>query len=225
MVDLSRRAIEPEQLDEGVSREETASSLADLRFVNDWLGNRDRVLDAIRPHLHGAGRAPFRVLDVGCGSADLLVWLREHTSPPIGTVGADIKWLHLTHAPKDIPCVAADARSLPFAEDTFDVVTASLFLHHFDGPEVGAVLRELFRVVRRALIVNDLRRAFVPYAFGRLVFPLVFKSPVSVTDGLISIRRAFTRHELAAAFADAGIDVRIERTWPYGLMAIAGKAA
>ena len=225
MVDLSRRAIEPEQLDEGVSREEAASSLADLRFVNDWLGNRDRVLDAIRLYVRGGDRPRFRLLDVGCGSADLLVWLRQHTSPPISTVGADLKWLHLTQAPKDIPCVAADARSLPFAPGTFDVVTASLFLHHFDGPDVAAVLRELFRVARRALVVNDLRRAFVPYAFGRLVFPLVFKSPVSVADGLTSIRRAFTHHELAAAFADAGIDVRIERTWPYGLMAIAGKAA
>ena len=225
MVDLTRRAVEPERLDEGVSNEEAASSLADLRFVNDWLGNRSRVLDAIRPHLRsGDGAAAFRLLDVGCGSADLLAWLRKRT-PPSFMVGVDIKWLHLAQAPEEIPCVAADARSLPFAAGSFDVVTASLFLHHFNGPDVATVLQELFRVTRRALIVNDLRRALVPYAFGRLAFPLLFKSPVSVADGLVSIRRAFTPHELAAAFADAGIAVCIERTWPYGLMAIASKAA
>jgi hypothetical protein len=105
------------------------------------------------------------------------------------------------------------------------VVTASLFLHHFDGPALGPVLRGLFAVARRALVVNDLRRARVPYAFGRIAFPLLLRSPVSVEDGLLSIRRAFTERELAAAFAEARIPVRIRRAWPYRLLAVAEKAA
>ena len=193
MVDLSRRAAVPELLDVGVSQDEAASSLSDLRFVNDWLGNRSRVFDALRPYLPGSdANAPLRLLDVGCGSADLLAWLRTQAPARMMTVGVDNKFMHLTQVPPDIPCVAADARTLPFPSGSFDIVNASLLLHHFDGQEVTAVLREFFRVARRALIVNDLRRAHVPYAFGRLVFPLLFRSRVSVTDGLKIFRWAFS---------------------------------
>jgi hypothetical protein len=70
-------------------------------------------------------------------------------------------------------------RGLPFPPESFDVVTASLFLHHFDAPEVAEVLRTLWAFTRRALAVNDLRRARIPYLFGRMVFPFVFRSRVS----------------------------------------------
>jgi len=46
-----------------------------------------------------------------------------------------------------------------------------------------------------------------------------------VADGALSIRRAFTAAELAAAFAEAGIPVRIRRVFPYRLLAVAPKAA
>ena len=55
-----------------------------------------------------------------------------------------------------------------------------------------------YALARRALVVNDLRRARVPYVFGRVVFPLLFRSRVSVHDGLLSIRRAFTRRASCA---------------------------
>jgi hypothetical protein len=72
--------------------------------------------------------------------------------------------------------------------------------------------------------VNDLRRARVPYVFGKAVFPMLFRSQVSVEDGLISIRRSFREPELHAAFAAAGITgLRITRHWPYRLLAVAEK--
>jgi hypothetical protein len=121
--------------------------------------------------------------------------------------------------------VVADVRALPFRAGSFDVVTASLFLHHFDDGELPEVLSRLFALARRALVVNDLHRACVPYAFARCVFPLLLRSPVSVTDGLISIRRAFLPAELEQAFRAARIpDVRVSRSFPYRLLAVARKA-
>ena len=62
----------------------------------------------------------------------------------------------------------------------------------------------------------------MPYVFGRAFFKVLFRSPVSVADGLVSIRRAFLPAELKDAFAAAGIpDVRIRRTFPYRLIAVA----
>ena len=65
----------------------------------------------------------------------------------------------------------------------------------------------------------------MPYVFGRVAFPLLFRSTVSVEDGLTSIRRAFTEEELRAAFRAASLDVRVRRTWPYRLLAVAERPA
>jgi ubiquinone/menaquinone biosynthesis C-methylase UbiE len=223
VVDLGHRAVEPELLDEGVSEAETLRSLADLRFVNRWLGGRRAVRRAVAPILRGVPGA--RLLDVGCGSADLPAFLVRSLPGAATAVGVDLKLLHLQQAPAEVRRVVADVRSLPFASRSFDVVLASLFLHHFDGHEVAEVLGRLYALCRRALVVNDLHRARVPYLFARAVFPWVLKSPVSVADGLLSIRRAFTPSELAQYFREAGIDhVEVRRSLPYRLVAVATRS-
>jgi SAM-dependent methyltransferase len=206
-----------------VPADEALKSLGDLRFVNRWLGNRERLLRVVRPALEASDRPAL--LDVGCGSGDVPAWIASRLARPVTVVGVDIKALHLRAAPAALRGVAADVHALPFPDGRFDAVTASLFLHHFDGPDVARVLRELFRVTRRLLVVNDLRRSRVPYLFGRATFPLLFRSRVSVEDGLLSIRRAFTADELRQAFAAAEIPARVEGTWPYRLLAVARKAA
>ena len=224
MIDLARRATDIERLDEGVPDDEALRSLADLRFVDRWLGNRRAFSAAVLPFLRAA--APPRILAVGCGSGDVLSALRRASGARAIAVGVDLKLLHLKAAPPDILRVVADARRLPFLARSFDVVTASLFLHHFDAPDLPDVLRGLYDLARRALVVNDLRRARVPYVFGRMFFKRLFRSPVSVSDGLLSIRRAFRPGELADAFAAAGIPgVRIRRTFPYRLIAVAARPA
>jgi SAM-dependent methyltransferase len=223
MTDLSRRATDPERLDEGVPDAEALASLADLRFVNRWLGNRAAFTREVARLLRGLS-AP-RLLDVGCGSADVPALVsRELACRPLA-VGLDVKPLHLRQVPPEVAPVCANVHALPFASASFDVVTASLFLHHFDAPAVAGVLRALFSLARRGLVVNDLRRARLPHAFGRVAFPVLFRSRVSVEDGLVSIRRGFTEGELRASFAEAGIPVRIERTWPYRLLAVAERVA
>ena len=220
MPDLSRRAVETELLDTGVPEREALRSLADLRLVNRWLGGGHGLLRAVRSLL--AGVPLPRILDVGCGSADLPHLIVKRSAVPVLAVGVDIKLLHLRQVPRGVERVCADVRRLPFSPTSFDVVTASLFLHHFDSKEISAVLRSLFGLARRALVVNDLRRARVPYLFGRAFFPLLFRTSVSVSDGLLSIRRGFTAAELAASFRDAGIEgVRISRSFPYRLIAVA----
>ena len=115
LVDLRRRATEPEQLDEGVPEAEALRSLADLRFVNRWLGNRASLLRAVRPHLPPGGR----LLDVGCGSGDVPAFLLEHLPGPLLAVGVDVKTLHLRAAPRGRPrawsptCVASPFRTGP----------------------------------------------------------------------------------------------------------------
>jgi SAM-dependent methyltransferase len=215
---LRRRATDAELLDEGVPEAAALRSLQDLRFVNRWLGNRRSVLAAVRPHLPAGGN----LLDVGSASGDLPAFFASRLPGPLLAVGLDVKALHFRFAPALVRRVVADVRALPFAARSFDVVTASLFLHHFGDQELPALLSSLFALARRALVVNDLERTLVPYLFGKALFPLLFRSPVSVADGLVSIRRGFRPQELLAAFAGAAIShVTVERRFPYRLLAVA----
>jgi SAM-dependent methyltransferase len=215
---FAARSAEPEKLDLGVPETEALASLGDIRRVNRWLGGRRSLLAAVRPYL----RPGSRVLDVGCGSGDLPAFLRAEVPFPIFAVGLDLKLLHVRQAPLGVRRVVGEVPSLPFAPRSFDVVTASLFLHHFDDPETPEVLARLHGLARRALVVNDLHRAAVPWLFGRMVFPWVFRSQISVDDGLLSIRRAFRPREMEAAFARAGLGrVRVRRRFPYRLVAVA----
>ena len=216
--DLRARSTLPELLDASLPESEVRKSLADLRFVNRWLGSRRGLLRAMAPYLPPRGR----LLDVGCASGDVTAFLSAGLPGLSLVVGIDRKPLHLREAPRGLGRVAADVRQLPFRPRSFDVVTASLFLHHFDAGELPGLLRDLSRFARRAIVVSDLRRALVPYLFGRATFPLLFKTRVSVHDGLVSIRRAFRDEELRAAFAAAGMPaVEIRRVFPYRLVAVA----
>jgi SAM-dependent methyltransferase len=219
---LRRRAHEPEILDGIVAEEEARSSLADLRFVNRRLSNTRRLVRTVLPLLDGVNRP--MLLDVGCGSADLLDRIHRRSAQAPLAVGLDLKRTHLRLAPSSVTAVLGDIHRLPFSEGSFDVVMASHVLHHFDTPELSGILSALFRLARRALVINDLRRDLVPYLFGRVAFPLLFTSRVSVADGLISIRCGFRKKELAAAFREAGIPVRIESCWPYRLLAVAERS-
>jgi SAM-dependent methyltransferase len=218
--DLRARATDPELLDARLPEPEVRKSLADLRFVNRWLGARGSLLRAVAPQLAPAGR----MLDVGCGSGDVLGWLRSQLPRAGLAVGLDIKPLHLRDGQR-LRGVAGDVRRLPFAAKSFDVVTACLFLHHFAAGELPGLLRELARVARHAIVVSDLRRAVVPYQFGRAAFPLLFRSRVSVHDGLVSIRRGFRDEELRTAFLEAGLTaLELRRVFPYRLLAVARTA-
>jgi SAM-dependent methyltransferase len=219
-IDLSRRATDPESLDVGVPEAEALASLGDLRFVNRWLGGRRTLRAVVTPYLVSSDRP--RLLDVGCGSGDVSSYLARSIPRPVQVVGLDLKLLHVQQAPREVQPLVGNARALPFPPESFDVVVVSLFLHHFDAPELPGVLRGLYAAARRALVVTDLRRALVPYLFGRLFFRALFRSQVSVEDGLLSIRRGFRDGELRDAFVQAGIPhVRLRRVFPYRFLAVA----
>ena len=106
----------------------------------------------------------------------------------------------------------ADARRLPFADGSVDVVTCSQLLHHFEDAEIPVILRELDRVARRAVVIGDLRRSWVAaLGFWLVSWPLGFHR-VTRHDGVTSVLRGFTARELERHVHEAtGRVARIRR--------------
>jgi ubiquinone/menaquinone biosynthesis C-methylase UbiE len=112
--------------------------------------------------------------------------------------------------------------NLPFAARSFDFVTASLFLHHFQDDDVVRLLSDFARVARRAVIVNDLVRNLVPYYFTRLTGPILATSFLTRNDGPVSVLRGFTAKELKSLAERAGLGrLDVKRSFPYRLSLVA----
>jgi SAM-dependent methyltransferase len=198
-----------ELLDRGVlDRRELETNLADLARLNRLPGGAGASADAVERLLPGP-RA--RVIDVGTGAADIPVaFARRGWS--VVALDADPEVLavarHRTAGIPGIEVVAGDGVSLPFDDGSFDVAHCSLLLHHLDpGPAVG-LLRELRRVSRAGIVVNDLRRGRLPLAATAVSVVLLGRCRATRHDGILSVRRAYTIAELDALLDEAGLTVR-----------------
>ncbi len=95
------------------------------------------------------GGRPARALDVGCGAGFLANELARqgHQVTGIDASEASLKAAAQHDLTGAVRYVVGDARSLPFAARSFDVVTAMDFLEHVDAP---------------ALVISEAARVLVP---------------------------------------------------------------
>jgi ubiquinone/menaquinone biosynthesis C-methylase UbiE len=186
---------------------ELARSLADLRRVNRWLGGTRIILRHLGELFARHPRPSYRILDLATGSGDIPLqvarWARargvrvEIVATDNHATTLELARTHTAGEPS-IRTEAADALELPFPDGAFDVALLSTALHHFDDDaDCLQVLREMHRVSRLGLIVNDLARSRGALLGARLLAATVWRHhPVTRHDAPLSIRRAFTPAEL-----------------------------
>ena len=175
-------------------------SLRDVRRANTTLGGANAVLAELDRLLPALG-LEVSLLDVGTGLADIPARARKlaaRRNVRLATFGVDQAATLASVSARVLDgCACADARCLPFANASVDVVICSQVLHHFEDDEIAIVLRELHRVARRAVIVSDLRRSwFAMVGFWMVSWLLGFHA-VSRHDGAVSVLRGFTDRDLA----------------------------
>lgn len=146
-----------------------------------------------------------RILDVGCGHGMMMAHLDKQGND---VRGIDIVARSLVHnAAQGLLVSAADARQIPFRDDTFDLVYSLGVIEHFTDT-MGA-LQEKVRVCRPGgsvvAVVPNLLTPLCPAAIGfeRLTRP--------GHDLLVTYGKAFTRRNLTRMLADAGCrNIRVE---------------
>jgi SAM-dependent methyltransferase len=83
-----------------------------------------------------------------------------------------------------------------FKDASFDFVFCSLALHHFSSEDAVTVLGQMFRIAKRAILVNDLCRSRMLSFFAKAMIPVLTSNPMTRFDSYLSTRRAFTSAEL-----------------------------
>lgn len=202
-------------------------NLRDLERVNRWLGGTRlsaRAIDAL-----AGDRETLTVLDVGTGAADIPVALLARAardgrrlrvtgidSRPEVLVAAVARQPRLGMTP-GLELHVGDGRSLPFPDRSFDIAHASLLLHHLEPTTAVAILREMSRVARRGIVVNDLLRGRLAWLGAWLLSHVATRNRYTRYDAPLSVRRAYTAAELTSLIAAAGLRVQSSaRGGPFG---------
>lgn len=185
-----------------------AHSLRDIALANSWFGGTRAILSEMRPifrELQREGGHRLSMLDIGTGLGDIpreVETFAVRSGLCVDAIGLELTRAFAAVSHKRLALViAGDARQLPLADNSVDVVTCSLVLHHLPDNDAIHMLRECDRVARRRVIVAELTRSWLAMALIWLVsFPLGFH-PISRHDGVVSIRRGFLSAELRAMIA------------------------
>ncbi len=191
------------------------ANLRDLRRVNRWLGGVRLSADAI--NALAAHRQELTLLDVGTGGADIPLALLARAKTRgrgLTVVGLDSRSEVLAAAVLANPAAATtvglqlqlgDGRSLPYPDRSFDVAHASLILHHLAPEEAVTLLREMARIARLGVVVNDLERSRLGWIGAWLIGHLLTTNRYTRDDAPTSVRRAYRADEMAALLRAAGL--------------------
>jgi SAM-dependent methyltransferase len=125
---------------EYASEERLAKRNAIFRALIEGTNPEDVAFDAV------AEARPKRLLDVGCGPGDVTQRFVDELGADVCAIDVSARMVELAKT-RGVDARVADAESLPYGNDDFDVVFAGWVLYHV--PNLQQAIAECARVVRR----------------------------------------------------------------------------
>ena len=178
-----------------------------LNFFNRLFSFSAPFQSSLPKLLDGSACKSLTILDVGGGDGSLGRILRQWAKQrewDWKVTNLDASWLALRLNPAGTN-VAASGVALPFRDASFDAVIASQMAHHLDDVAAEQLLRETWRVTRKALLVSDLHRSLFLYLAIWAISGLQRYSSSFRGDALLSVRRAWRAKDLRCLAARAGL--------------------
>jgi demethylmenaquinone methyltransferase/2-methoxy-6-polyprenyl-1,4-benzoquinol methylase len=160
-------------------------------------------------------REGMMVLEVGCGTGSNL---RLYENAGCSVFGIDLSPSMLEVARQKLSERAdlrvADAAEMPYADASFDVVTAFLTLHEMPAAIRTAVMTEMVRVVKRdgRLLLTDYRSGPIRFPKGWLLKMLIVAMELAAgREHFRNYRDFLARQGLPGLISSHGLSVETEK--------------
>jgi len=205
------RRVSAEELDDLAASDPRAMrSRRDLYRINRLMRTRSIVVRALSAL---PGLKPRSIVELGCGDGRVMLDIARSLSrrwPAVHLTLVDRQALveaHTVQAFADlgwqVQCVVDDVINwarLPDAP-TCDLVVCNLFIHHFEGQDLAALLSSV-ALRTRTFYACEPRRARLPLLFSHLV-GLIGANAVTRSDAVLSVHAGFRERELSSAWAQS----------------------
>ncbi|MCL6258930.1 methyltransferase domain-containing protein [Aquiflexum sp. TKW24L] len=223
---FDQRCYDKEIMDDlEVGGEILKQTLRELRTINRFLGGNHVTTSGLKILLSKDKTREYTIADIGCGGGDMLrvmadwtlkhgikckflgVDANEHT---IGMAKANLKNY------SNISFLTQNIFDKEFEKIKVDVVTCTLFTHHFNDEELIFLLRVFKKSASLGMVINDLHRHPLAYYSIRLLTALFSRSPMVQNDGPLSVLRGFTRKDIKRVLQKSGMGAfQIQWNWAF----------
>ena len=182
------------------------TALDDIARINQLLGGNAVTLDGVKTLIKDFPKDHIiTIIDFGCGSGDMLRMLSKYGKDHnlnFKLIGIDANEATIRHAEKcstnfeNISYLAEDIFLYDFSKLSIDIALITLTLHHFKNDEIIKIMKVIFNLVKKGIVVNDLQRSKLAYRLFQAIIFIFRLEKMTANDGLISILRGFKREDL-----------------------------
>jgi ubiquinone/menaquinone biosynthesis C-methylase UbiE len=231
MPNLSYRSNEKELIDDlELDNDALRQNLEELALINKYLGGNqvttsglNHLISDFRFSISDFSSLPksdienpkseIKIADLGCGGGDMLMVMADWAKKKeinAQFIGIDANDFMIDFGTKrtvnyhNISYLHQDIYSDEFKEKSFDIVTMTLFCHHFSDESLVTLLQQLKKQTRIGIVINDIHRHWFAYHSIAWITKLFLKSYLVKNDAKLSVWRAFVREDLEKIVQKAG---------------------
>lgn len=190
-------------------------TLRELKTINRWLGGNQVTTHGLSQLIRENPRSNYQITDIGCGGGDMIrvmhSWAKKHQIPAKFTgIDANGNIIDLARVrQKDLSDVEWQVQNVfepAFSEEKTDIVTCTLFTHHFTDQQLIDLFGAIRKKARLGMVINDLHRHPFAYHSIKLLTKLFSRSPMVQHDAALSVLRSFSRQDWEKILSQSGFE-------------------
>jgi len=231
-MNFSKRIYDKELLDrDDIPFTDILQNMKELNTINHWLGGHDITVRGLKKILELTNHhsSTLQIAEIGSGGGDNLRVLQSYCTKHAITAtftGIDINAHCIASAKLKDPAslihyIHSDYRDVVF-DDKPDVIFSSLFCHHFNESELVSIFQWMYANSKIGFFINDLHRHPLAYYSIYGLTKLFSKSYLVKNDAPLSVRRGFSKKELADMLELSGVsNYEVSWQWAFRFLVIA----